>query len=104
MLQAQLATIYGDVDNIDAWVGGLAEDHLPSASVGPLVHAALVDQFTRLRDGDRFFYAGDAVLAGSDITAVIDLNDVSLTGLVELNTASSQMPAVLTLAFSDFRL
>jgi hypothetical protein len=90
-LQAQLAAMYGDVDNLDAWVGGLAEDHLPSASVGPLVHASMVDQFTRLRDGDRFFYASDAVLTGSDIMAIINLDEVSLTGMIELNTAMTNM-------------
>jgi hypothetical protein len=37
-------------------VGALAEDHAPGADVGPLTRAVLVDQFTRLRDGDRFFY------------------------------------------------
>ena len=30
-VQAALEQIYGDVDNIDAWVGGIAEDHLASA-------------------------------------------------------------------------
>ncbi|MCH8193697.1 MAG: hypothetical protein IIA65_06740, partial [Planctomycetes bacterium] len=34
-------------------VGGLAEDHLPGASVGPLVAAGIIEQFTALRDGDR---------------------------------------------------
>ena len=42
---------------MDAWVGGLAEDPLPHALVGPLVAAILRDQFTALRDGDRFWYA-----------------------------------------------
>lgn len=39
-------------------MGGLAEDHLPGALVGELVAKVLVDQFTRARDGDRFFYQG----------------------------------------------
>jgi hypothetical protein len=55
---AALASTYASVDEIDAWVGGLAEDHLPGALVGELVAKVLVDQFTRARDGDRFFYQG----------------------------------------------
>ena len=90
-LAAELVATYGDVDNIDPWVGGLAEDHLPGASVGLLVEAALVDQFTRLRDGDRFFYTADAFLAGADVTGVIDLDQVSLTEIVELNTVMGGM-------------
>jgi hypothetical protein len=46
----------GDVNNIDAWAAAISEDHLPGSSVGELVHTVLVDQFTRLRDGDRFYY------------------------------------------------
>ena len=46
----------GNINNIDAWIGALAEDHLPGASVGPLTNAMLASQFQRLRDGDRLFY------------------------------------------------
>src|SRR5262249_8042949 len=55
-LQQKLHDLYGNVDNIDPWVGGLAEDHLPGTSTGPLISAVLRDQFTRLRSGDRFWY------------------------------------------------
>ena len=55
-LQKQLKQLYGSVDNIDLWVGGLAEDHVPGGSVGPLFARIIADQFTRLRDGDRFWY------------------------------------------------
>jgi hypothetical protein len=55
-VQAKLATTYGSVDNIDLWIGGLAEDHLPNSSMGETFTAIIVDQFTRLRDGDRFWY------------------------------------------------
>lgn len=46
----------GDVDNIDLWVGALAEDHVEGASVGELLQTILVLQFEILRDGDRFWY------------------------------------------------
>jgi len=55
-LADSLETLYGDVNNIDAWVGCLAEDHVSGSSVGPLVKAMLLEQFGRLRDGDRFWY------------------------------------------------
>ncbi|MFQ5459079.1 MAG: peroxidase family protein, partial [Myxococcota bacterium] len=51
-----LEALYGDVNDVDVWVGGLAEDHLPGAMVGELVFTVLKDQFERLRDGDRFWY------------------------------------------------
>ena len=55
-IQGRLAAAYPDVNDIDAWIGGLAEDHLPGSSVGELIDAVVYDQFTRLRDGDRFWY------------------------------------------------
>lgn len=55
-VQRRLEAAYGSVDKIDVWVGALAEDHLRGASVGELLGTVIVDQFQRLRDGDRFWY------------------------------------------------
>lgn len=55
----KLASVYNDVDEIDPWVGMLAENHVEGANVGELTAAILIDQFTRLRDGDRFWYSRD---------------------------------------------
>jgi len=52
-----LAASYNSPDEIDLWLGGLAETARPQALVGDLVFTILSDQFTRLRDGDRFWYA-----------------------------------------------
>ena len=59
-VQKTLSQAYpGGVNTIDAFEGGLAEDHLPGSDVGPLFWTILADQFTRLRDGDRFFYLNE---------------------------------------------
>jgi hypothetical protein len=55
-LQAKLFQLYGNVDSIDLWIGGLAEDHVPGGSVGPTFRRVIADQFERVRDGDRFWY------------------------------------------------
>ncbi len=55
-IQAKLAAAYTTVDDVDLWVGGLAEDKLPDALVGEVFFTILKDQFERLRDGDRFWY------------------------------------------------
>lgn len=54
--QISLAAAYNSVDDIDLWVGGLAEDHYPEAMVGELYYHILKRQFIALRDGDRFWY------------------------------------------------
>ena len=61
-LAARLKAIYGSVDNIDPFTGMISEQHIDGTEFGELQLAMWVDQFTRLRDGDRFFYANDPVL------------------------------------------
>src|SRR5262249_10806098 len=46
----------GGVNTVDAFEGGLAEHDVAGSDVGPTFQAIMVDQFQRLRDGDRFFY------------------------------------------------
>lgn len=55
-LRQQLLEIYGSVDKIEPYVAGLAEKTKEGSLLGPLFHAINVDQFRRLRDGDRFYY------------------------------------------------
>jgi hypothetical protein len=55
-LQANLASVYDSPDEMDVWVGGLAEDHYRDALVGELVFTVLKGQFEALRDGDRLWY------------------------------------------------
>lgn len=88
-VQQALQAAYGSVDEIDAWVGGISEDHLPGANVGPLIAAALVDQFTRTRDGDRFFYTSDPALRHPWIRN--HLRRVTLGTVIRDNTRS-QVP------------
>lgn len=57
--QAALAAVYNSVDDIDLWVGGLAEAPVGASALGELFHYIIVDQFQRLRDGDRFWYQRD---------------------------------------------
>jgi peroxidase len=60
-VQQELEAAYpGGINTIDAFEGGLAEDHVAGSDVGPLFQAIMVDQFTRLRDGDRFFYLNES--------------------------------------------
>ncbi|PXF43541.1 Eosinophil peroxidase [Gracilariopsis chorda] len=53
---ANLEVAYGDVDNVEAWIGLMAEDKNNGIGVGRTLEALLVTEFERLRDGDQFFY------------------------------------------------
>jgi hypothetical protein len=80
-LQQKLQSLYGSVDNIDAWVGGLAEDHVGGGNTGPLIRRVLSDQFQRLRDGDRFWY--EQVFSGKDLD---ELRNTKLSDVIRRNT------------------
>ena len=54
--QARLASAYGTVEEIDLWVGGLAEDAVGGGQLGELFTEIVARQFEALRDGDRFWY------------------------------------------------
>ncbi|QDU96105.1 peroxidase family protein [Lignipirellula cremea] len=81
-LQAALEQTYGSVDNIDLWVGGLAEDHAPGSSVGQLFSTIIADQFARIRDGDRFWY--ENLFAGQ---ALREIESTTLADVIERNTS-----------------
>jgi len=69
-VQNALKAAYVTVDKVELWVGGLAEQHLPGSSVGPLFAAILNDQFTRLRSGDRFWFQNAGVLSQAQAAEV----------------------------------
>lgn len=57
----KLQQLYGHPGNIDIWVGGILEDPVEQGRVGPLFRCLLIEQFRRLRDGDRFYYENPSV-------------------------------------------
>ena len=86
---AALELVYESVDDIDLWVGMLSEDNLPYASIGELNEAILADQFTRLRDGDRFWYENDSDLDNwklGEVFASEWLEDFQLSDVITLNS------------------
>jgi hypothetical protein len=87
-IQAGLQALYGDVNKIDAWVGALSDDHLPGEQVGPLIAAGLIDQFTRARDGDRFWFLRDSDFSAADLAY---LNDVKLSDVIRWNTTITNL-------------
>jgi peroxidase len=85
-LQQTLQSLYGSVDNIDLWVGALAEDHVPGASVGELARTIIADQFERLRDGDRFWY--QRVFSGN---ALSQIEQTTLASVIRRNTTVNNL-------------
>ncbi len=77
-----LATAYhDDVNNIDLFAAGISEDHIAGGSVGELIQTVLVNQFTRLRDGDRFYF--ENAFRGK---ALAEIQNTRLSDVVRRNT------------------
>ncbi len=93
----ELRRVYGDVHDIDLWVGGLAEIHAPGSMVGTTFHAILVDQFTRLRDGDPNFYR--ALYSGGELR---ELERTTLAKIIRRNTEiGRELPRKALLVAAD---
>ncbi|CAG8599806.1 7905_t:CDS:10 [Gigaspora margarita] len=71
IVQNRLRNTYGTVDRVEAFAGGLAEDHVPGSNLGPLYYRSYVTQWTNIRDFDRFWYESpDAGFSSSEIDTI----------------------------------
>jgi hypothetical protein len=88
-LAARLKAIYGTVDRLDAFVGMMAEPHVPGTEFGELQLAIWTRQFQALRDGDRFNYGNQPVLTRIKDLLGIDFHHT----LAEVIVANTDIPA-----------
>ena len=99
-LAARLRAIYGSVDKLDAFVGMVAEPHVPGTEFGELQRAIWKEQFEALRDGDRFFYRNDHRL--SDIAKRYGITYKHTLGeIIELNTDEDVETDVFTIGSEE---
>ncbi|MCK5709999.1 MAG: peroxidase, partial [Deltaproteobacteria bacterium] len=81
-IQARLEDAYGNVDDIELWLGGLSEDLLEGAHLGEFYHLIVKTQFEALRDGDRFWY--ERKLSGAKLQEV---RTTRLSDVIRRNTS-----------------
>lgn len=90
-----------DVNKIDPWVGGISEKRT-MGSLGELFGTIWLDQFRRLRDGDRFFFEARNLFSVREIRKIPTLRALvgtkTLRGkvmqnILEKNTDISYVPA-----------
>lgn len=77
----KLAMVYDSPDEVDLWVGGLAEQHNGDSLIGETMNTLLAQQFHDLRAGDRFWYENQ--FSGQDLHY---LNNLSLSDVIKRNT------------------
>jgi peroxidase len=87
VLQAAFQSVYGSIDQVDLFMGGLAEAHAPQAAVGPTFQAILAKQFQALRVGDRFFWARQ----GFDRRTALMIASTQLSDIIKRDAATPNL-------------
>ncbi len=88
-LAKNLKFLYGNVDNVDAWIGLLAEDHVKNTIFGETLLKIMEDQFLRLRDGDRFYFENDPAFSEEEIN---EIKNTKIHDIIMRNSDLSIMP------------
>jgi hypothetical protein len=84
-----LKAAYGDVNKVELWIGGLAENHLPGAMVGQTFDLIISKQFEALRDGDRLWYQNQ----GFDAATLSEIESTTLSSLILKDTNTQHIQA-----------
>jgi hypothetical protein len=94
VLQACFAQLYGSIDNVDLFMGGLAESHAPGAVVGSTFQTIIARQFEALRAGDRFFWRNQ----GFDPQTAAMIGRTTLADIILRNTDTRHLQQNVFLA------
>lgn len=91
---------FGDINRVDPWVGMLAETPVAGSLFGETLLTILAQQFTGLRDGDRFFYLNDPVLTEAQKA---EIDQTTFRDIVMHNTDITLMQdnVFLAMPYSD---
>ena len=85
-LAARLKELYGnDINNVDLYVAGLAEDHVAGSSLGESFGEIVKRQFEAIRDGDRFWYENKDNKLFTD-EELAEIKATQLSDVIERNT------------------
>jgi len=76
-----LRDLYDSVHDIDLYVAGILEKHLPNSELGPLFSCLVAEQFRRLKYGDRFFYENYGQINSFSKEQLAEIKKVSIARL-----------------------
>lgn len=69
-VREKLKKLYGHPSNIDLFVGGILEDQVEGGKIGPLFRCILIEQFNRLRHGDRHWYENPSTFQPAQLSQI----------------------------------
>ena len=62
--------VYGSIDTLDLWIGGLAEERLPESLLGATFNCLFGLTFNAVRNGDRFYYEKPGVFPPNQLAEI----------------------------------
>lgn len=77
----KMSKVYDSPDDIDLWVGGLAEKNTGDSKMGETFTDINARQFENLRDGDRYYY--ENTYSGAELE---EIQNTSLSDIIRRNT------------------
>lgn len=92
---AGLEELYDDVEDVDLWVGLLAEGKKDGEMMGEIINNIIKDQFRNLRDGDRFYYEND-----TQVFSQFEIESIKRTTLHDLITKNTNITIMQENVFS----
>ncbi|XP_063594361.1 peroxidase-like [Penaeus indicus] len=114
---AKLRDVYRHVDDIDLFIGGMAEHPMEGGVVGPAFACILLDQVIRLKEGDRYWYETNDKDTRFTAKQVEQIRSTTLAGVMcevipelkeiqaePLKLASSQNPILPCSSFQELDL
>ncbi|MBV9173226.1 MAG: hypothetical protein JOZ81_24440 [Chloroflexi bacterium] len=105
VLQRDLQTTFGSIDNVDLFIGGLAEAHVNNGRLGQTFQAIIGQQFLNLRTGDRYFWQNQqfdphtaSMISSTSLATIIrrDTDSTNVQDHVFVPSAAAAKPAAAT--------
>ena len=79
----RLEQVYGTMETVDLWVGGLTEEKINGSLIGPTFACIFGLTFCNLKTGDRFWYENEGVFAPDQLE---EINKITLSRVICDNT------------------
>ena len=86
-ISQQLSEIFDDIDKMDAIIGVLSEPRLANSTLGESQYHLAINQYSMLRDADRYWYANDPELT-------LLLSELNATRLSDIILRNSEIEAI----------
>ncbi len=70
MTKVHFLNVYGSLDTVDLWIGGLAEERLKESLLGATFACIFGVTFANVRDGDRFYYERPGIFTPQQLQSI----------------------------------